>query len=107
MAFDPNNFIIIGGASPYRPNDVFIHERENVDGKPGKIVTMGDARGDVKEIAKDYIDKGFDPSKIIINGQPATDVFEKQDNKIESKSSQPTVVQVAPWAGAIKYQPKN
>ncbi len=78
MVFNPNNYIIIG-SNPYdNSRDVYIHERENVDGKPGKIVTMGDARGDVKEIAKGYIEKGFDPSKIIINGQPAQDVFEKQ-----------------------------
>lgn len=87
MVFNPNNYIIIG-SNPYgNSRDVYIHERENVDGKPGKIVTMGDARGDVKEIAKGYIEKGFDPSKIIINGQPAQDVFEKQNTLLNIKKT--------------------
>ena len=81
MSLDKNNYIIIGSSSPYRPNEVYIHERINDNGKPGKIVTMADGRGNVKEIAKGYIEEGFDPSKIIINGQPAKDVFEhKKDN---------------------------
>ena len=78
MEFNPNNYIIIGSNGYGKSSDVYIHERENVDGKPGKIVTMGDAKGDVKEIAQEYIKDGFDPRKIIINGQPAQDIFEKQ-----------------------------
>lgn len=79
MAFDTNNYLVIGGGGASRPNDVFIHERENDNGKPGKIVTMADGKGDVKEIAKGYIEQGFNPEKIIINGQLATDVFQKQN----------------------------
>ncbi len=100
MAFDPNNFLVIGGGNPYRPNDVFIHERENVDGKPGKIVTMGDARGDVNEIAQEYIEEGFDPKKIIINGQPASDVFQAKE---KSGANINPVVAMNPWQ-AMLYQ---
>lgn len=87
MAFDTGNFLVIGGGNPYRPGDFFIHERENVDGKPGKIVTMADGRGDLKEVAQSYIEKGFDPSKIIINGQPASDLFETEakDESVDKK----------------------
>ena len=66
MAFDTGNYIIIGGSGSNRSNDVWIHERENNNGRPGKVLTMADAKGDVKEIAKTYIDRGFDPNKIII-----------------------------------------
>lgn len=85
MAFDTGNFLVICGGNPFRPGDFFIHERENNDGKPGKIVTMADGKGDLKEVAKNYIEKGFDPSKIIINGQPATDLFELETKKDEAK----------------------
>ncbi|MBQ2610935.1 hypothetical protein IJF81_00930 [bacterium] len=77
MSFDKDSFIIIGSENPYRPNEFFVHERTDDNGKPGKIVKMADGRGDVKEIAKEYIKEGFDPQKIIINGQPAEDIFVK------------------------------
>ncbi len=84
MAFDTGNYIIIGGSGSNKSNDVWIHERENNNGKPGKVLTMADAKGDVKEIAKTYIDKGFDPNKIIINGQPAKDVFNHETKNNDS-----------------------
>ncbi|MBD5402562.1 hypothetical protein HDR58_07170 [bacterium] len=89
MAFNTDNFLVIGGGNPYRPNDYFVHERENNDGKPGKIVTMADGRGDLKEVAQSYIEEGFDPSKIIINGQLASDVFELESKKDDKMPKQP------------------
>ena len=69
-----NNYLIIGSAG----NRYYIHEREcNKDGTPGKIQVMADGKGNVKEVAKNFIDKGFNADKIIINGQLASDVFEK------------------------------
>ena len=87
MTFDKNNYIIIGSGSQYRPNEVYVHERANDNGKPGKIVTMADGKGDVKEIAKQYIEQGFDPKKIIINGQPAEDIFVHEKEKTTQKKS--------------------
>lgn len=73
------NFVIIG----QDPNsqDFFFHERADKDGQPGQIVKMGDGKGDITKTVKGLIEEGFDPSKIIINGQPATDLFQKTDNK--------------------------
>lgn len=88
MAFDNGNFLIIAGATPNQPGPFFIHERENNNGQPGKIVTMADGNGDINEVAKSYIKDGFDPSKIIINGQPASDVFQKGDKPLENKTAQ-------------------
>ena len=77
MAFDSNNFLIIGG-KPQGTGDYFIHERKaTADGKPGEVVTFVDGKGDVKKVAEHYIEEGFNPDKIIINGEPATDVFQK------------------------------
>lgn len=81
MSFNPSNFLFIGGGNPYRPGDFFVHERENNNGKPGRVITMCDGNGDLKEVAQSYIAQGFDPSRIIINGQPATDVFESKGGK--------------------------
>lgn len=91
MAFDNGNFLIIAGANPNQPGPFFIHERENNNGQPGKIITMADGNGDVNEVAQSYIKDGFDPSKIIINGQPASDIFQKGD-----KPSKNTTPQKAP-----------
>lgn len=70
-----SNYVIIG-QNP-KTKDFWFHERENNNGKPGKVICMGDGRGDLKGTVDWYVEKGFDPSKIIINGQPASDVFEK------------------------------
>lgn len=78
MAFDTGNFLVICGDGTQGGN-FFIHERKDNAGKPGEIVTMADGKGDVNEVAKSYINDGFDPKKVIINGQLASDVFEKSD----------------------------
>jgi hypothetical protein len=51
------------------------------NGKPGKVDIMGDGKGDIKGTVKDYVEKGYNPDKIFIDGQPASDVFQK-DGKI-------------------------
>ena len=87
MSFNPSNYLIIGSESALGQGNYYIHEREvNKDGKPGKIVTFADGNGDVKEVAKTYVEKGFDPKKIVINGQPATDVFQKSGETSAQKS---------------------
>ena len=91
MAFNPNNYLVIG-SDPKGSGDYFIHERKTtVDGKPGEVVTLADGKGDVKKVAERYIEEGFNPDKIIINGQPATDVFQKsgtQNNDEKAKRLQ-------------------
>ena len=69
------DFVIIG----QDPNtkDFWYHQRENNDGKPGKINLMGDGKGDVRPMINTYVKDGYDPQKIIYNGQPVTDVFTK------------------------------
>lgn len=84
MAFDSGNFLIIGSAGPYGKTDFFVQEREDNGGKPGKVLTFADGRGDVREVAQSYIKDGFDPKKIIINGQLASDMFEKTAEKNEN-----------------------
>lgn len=76
MLKNPGNYVIIG----QNPKDgrFWIHERENKNNKPGKVVTFIDGKGDVKNTIKNYIEKGYNSNKIIYNGQPITDVFEKQ-----------------------------
>ena len=87
MAFNTSNYLFIAGGDSYRPGDFYVQEREcNADGTPGKVVTFADGNGEVEEVAKSYIKDGFDPKKIIINGQPATDVFEKSGVDKEEKS---------------------
>ena len=58
-------------------DDFWAHEREDNNGKPGKVNKMIDGSGDVRPLVNDYVQKGYDPSKIILNGQPVTDVFTK------------------------------
>lgn len=89
MAFDNGNFLIIAGAPPNQPGPFFIHEREDANGKPGKIVTMADGKGDINEVAKGYIKDGFDPAKIIINGQLASDVFQTQTKDSVNTNGKP------------------
>jgi len=84
MAFDSGNFLVIGSADASTTGPFFVQERENNNGKPGKIVTFADGKGDVNEVAKGYIEDGFDPKKIIINGQLASDVFTKNSTDAEA-----------------------
>lgn len=77
MAGVSNSGFIIIGQDP-KTKDFFVHERENKNGQPGKINgKMIDGRGDVRPTINEYVKDGFDPKKIIINGQPVTDVFTK------------------------------
>ena len=88
MAFNPNNYLVIG-SDPKGSGDYFIHERKTtVDGKPGEVVTLADGNGDVKKVAERYIEEGFNPDKIIINGQPATDVFQKSGTQNNNEKLQ-------------------
>ena len=90
MAFDSGNFLIIGGSGD-RDQRVYIQERLNNNGQIGKVVTFADGKGDAKEIAERYIERGFDPNKVIINGQLASDVFQSENsvkNKVEAPESQ-------------------
>ena len=75
-----NTSFVIIGQDP-KSNAFWIHERENKDGKPGKIGLMADGKGDVRPTINSYVSKGYDPSHIIYNGQPVTDVFIKTTNE--------------------------
>ena len=66
MTFDKNNYIIIGSGSQYRPNEVYVQSLD---------------------IELQYIEQGFDPKKIIINGQPAEDIFVHEKEKTTQKKS--------------------
>ena len=107
MSFDAGNYLIVGNNGP---KDIYIHERANNNGKPGKILTFADAKGDANEIAKDYIERGFDPKKIIINGQLASDVFQKNDNQVV-QSTKPMVqlnpIQALLYKSYQKVNPSN
>lgn len=59
----------------------YFHEYRNDNGKAAELVTTGDGFGDAKEAAESFIKQGFDPNKIKINGQLASDIFGKEDNK--------------------------
>ena len=77
---NPSNYLIVG-SDPYGSGNYYIHEREcKENGQPGKIITMADGKGDVKQVVQEYIEEGFDPKKIVLNGQPVTDVFQKSSN---------------------------
>ena len=82
MAFDLSNYLVIG-SDPSGSGHYYVHERKTTsDGKPGEIVTLADGNGDVRQVVQRYVEAGFNPEKIIINGQLATDVFQKSgDNK--------------------------
>ncbi len=79
-----NGYVSIGNSGQ---NSWYVHEfSANKDGSPGKLTKMIDGAGDINQVAKSYIDKGFDPSKIKINGQIASDVFNK-DSGINTENS--------------------
>ena len=59
----------------------YFHEYRNDNGKAAELVTMGDGFGDAKEAAESFIKQGFDPNKIKINGQLASDIFGKENSK--------------------------
>ena len=84
---NPNNYLILA-SDPSGSGNYFIHEREtHSNGPPGKVVAMGDGKADVRQVAQTYIEDGFDPNKIIINGQPASDVFQKQGEQTVNKTT--------------------
>ena len=60
-----------------RTKDFWIQEREDNNGMPGKVNLLADGMGDVRPSINGYVKKGYDPEKIIYNGQPVTDVFTK------------------------------
>lgn len=59
----------------------YFHEYRNDNGKAAELVTTGDGFGDAKEAAESFIKQGFDPNKIKINGQLASDIFGKENSK--------------------------
>ena len=69
------NFVVIGQDPSTK--DFWLHEREDNNGKPGKIGLMADGKGDVRPTINAYVSKGYAPERIIYNGQPVTDVFTK------------------------------
>lgn len=75
-----NGGYVIIGQDP-KTLDFWYHERENNNGKPGAIQLMGDGKGDVRGMVNDYVHNGYDPEKIILNGQPITDVFTRTTDK--------------------------
>lgn len=87
MEINKNNFIIIGSEKNVKSNlgdtKFFVQERKDENGQPGKVEKFVDGKGSVNAIAESYIREGFDPSKIIINGEPATDVLHLNDKKMK------------------------
>ncbi len=82
MGMDVSNFYAINTIDKGNGQKGFyFHEYRNDNGKAAELVTMGDGFGDAKEAAKSFIDRGFDPDKIKINGQLASDIFGKENNK--------------------------
>ena len=74
-----SNFIIIGQDPVTK--DFYYQQREDKDGIPGKINgPMGDGKGDVRGVVNSFVKEGFQPEKIIYNGQPITDVFTKVED---------------------------
>lgn len=71
-----NNGFVVIGQDPYS-KDFWYHQRKCEEGKPCNIELMGDGSGDVRPLINSYVKKGYDPEKIIYNGQPVTDVFTK------------------------------
>lgn len=59
----------------------YFHEYRNDNGKAAELITTGDGFGDAKEAAESFIKQGFDPNKIKINGQLASDIFGKENSK--------------------------
>ncbi len=105
MAFNPNNYLVIGSDTSQGSGNYYIHEREcNKDGTPGKIVTFADGKGAPKEVAQTYIEKGFDPKKIIINGQPSNDVFQKSTDA-PAKQKQAEQLQNVGKAALLMFNP--
>lgn len=79
MPINNDNFVIIGSEKQIKANQqspFYVQERENINGKAGKVTKLIDGKGDALDVAKSYIKDGFDPSKIIINGEPVTDVLD-------------------------------
>ena len=81
-----NGYVSIGNSGQ---SSWYVHEfSANKDGSPGKLTRMVDGTGDVNQVAKSYIERGFDPSKIKINGQLASDVFSKNSGEKTENSNQ-------------------
>lgn len=70
-----NGFVIIG--QDIATKEFWVHQRANQNGKPGNVELMADGNGDVRQTVNNYVKKGYDPQRIIYNGQPVTDVFTK------------------------------
>ena len=71
-----NNGFVVIGQDPYS-KDFWYHQHKCEEGKPCNVELMGDGNGDVRPLINSYVKKGYDPEKIIYNGQPVTDVFTK------------------------------
>ena len=71
-----NNGFVVIGQDPYS-KDFWYHQHKCEEGKPCNIELMGDGNGDVRPLINNYVKKGYEPEKIIYNGQPVTDVFTK------------------------------
>lgn len=93
MEINKNNFVIIGSEKNVKSNlgdtKFFIQERKDEDGQPGKVEKLVDGKGSVNAIAESYIREGFDPSKIIINGEPATDVLHLNKDRMKEINRAP------------------
>lgn len=78
-----SGYVTICSENPNGGN-FFIHERD----EHGKMTKMLDGKcNDVQSVAQRYIEQGFDPSKIKINGQLASDVFQTSSNVAGQKNT--------------------
>lgn len=96
MEINKNNFIVIMSEKNVKSNlndsKVAIQERKDTDGKPGKVEKLMDGKGNVNAIAEGFIRDGFDPKKIIINGEPSTDVLHLNNKKLKVIKRAPLII---------------
>ena len=100
-------FVMIGQDA--KTKTFWVHERENNDGKPGKVGLMADGSGDVRPTINAYVKNGYAPERIIYNGQPVTDVFTKttdNEGNVVFKGSQKGIMQKGgnPFDGKYRHE---
>lgn len=103
MGMDVSNFYAINTYEDKNgKKGYYFHEFKNNDGKAGELVTMGDGFGDAKEAATQFIKDGFDPNKIKINGQLASDVFKKENDTQKPENNNENVSGIKKFFKNIK-----
>lgn len=104
MGMDVSNFYAINTVDRGNGKKGFyFHEYRNENGKAAELVTMGDGIGDAKEAAEGFIKRGFDPDKIKINGQLASDIFKKENAEPKKEND---IIDTTNLTGFAKFKAK-